>query len=569
MLSWGRGRRRRCRGRSARCDEVREVRPDAIPGQEVSNDGIRPPGVAARSGPPGLRRVGHHDRVGGPRRVAGELEAPGRGPAGLHPHGAEHGVRDDPLRAGPRRHARAGSGVGSSPRRVVGSSPTASWRRRSRCCGSTEYTTGGDLGVDRWILEVPGESLGLAPIGRMALLTAVGFVLAGITLALADLGRRRQVAADLASLLALALASLGGRLRPRLPLRRPFLYGGRTIPMALNTAFGFVMLGVGLVAAAGPRSVLLRPLCGPSVRGPAAAPVPAVRRRRRRVDLVGDPLGRDRRRGTVAAMVTAVGDGRRPPGRRGPAARGSPGGSASGSSTPRRPCGGPTTSWRSASPSGPASSRWPSRSSRRGTPSCSSPPRTSNAPPRRSATAHQELQAAYHELQLAESQLVQSEKLSGARPDGRRRGPRDQQPAGLRQQQRRRPPARRRRRLATCSASTSRPRGPSTVHQRELHGPHPRAGRAGRPGLRPRQPRRHDDPLARRPEADPADRQGPPRLRPARRGRAQGGRPQRRDRVDRQDHPQPGQIARRDPGDSTSRRSPRSPATRPRSTRSS
>ena len=36
--------------------------------------------------------------------------------------------------------------------------------------------------------------------------------------------------------------------------------------MALNTAFSFVVLGVGLAAAAGSRSLLLRPLCGPSVR---------------------------------------------------------------------------------------------------------------------------------------------------------------------------------------------------------------------------------------------------------------------------------------------------------------
>ena len=42
------------------------------------------------------------------------------------------------------------------------------------------------------------------------------------------------------------------------------------------------------------------------------------------------------------------------------------------------------------------------------------------------------------------------------------------------------------------------------------------------------------DRTARGPEADPADRQGPPRLRPARRGRPQRGRPQRGHRVDRQ-----------------------------------
>ncbi len=128
-----------------------------------------------------------------------------------------------------------------------------------------EYATGKDLCLDRLVLRVPGELLGLAPVGRMALLTAVGFVLAFVTLVLADRGERRR-AADLASLLALALASLGGVFVLGYLYDVPFDYGGPTIPMALNTAFGFVVLGFGLVAAAGPRSVLLRPLCGPSVR---------------------------------------------------------------------------------------------------------------------------------------------------------------------------------------------------------------------------------------------------------------------------------------------------------------
>ena len=130
----------------------------------------------------------------------------------------------------------------------------------------TEYATGIDLDLDQRVLRVPGEWLGLAPVGRMALLTAIGFELACVTLVLADLGERRQAAADFASLLALALTSLGGVFVLGYLYDVPFLYGGRTIPMALNTAFGFVVLGVGLAAAAGPRGLLLRPLSGPSVR---------------------------------------------------------------------------------------------------------------------------------------------------------------------------------------------------------------------------------------------------------------------------------------------------------------
>ncbi len=129
-----------------------------------------------------------------------------------------------------------------------------------------EYATGIDLGVDRWVLRVPGESLGLAPVGRMALLTAIGFVLAGVTLGLAALAARRHAAAHAASVLGLALASMGGVSVLGYLYDAPFLYGGRTIPMALNTAFGFVAVGLGLIAAAGSRSVLLGPLSGGTVR---------------------------------------------------------------------------------------------------------------------------------------------------------------------------------------------------------------------------------------------------------------------------------------------------------------
>ena len=58
-----------------------------------------------------------------------------------------------------------------------------------------------------------------------------------------------------------------------------------------------------------------------------------------------------------------------------------------------------------------------------------------------------------------------------------------------------------------------------------------------RPALRAGQHRRGDRPLGRGSEANPADRQGPARLRPARRGGPEGGRPQRGDRLDGQHHP--------------------------------
>jgi len=46
--------------------------------------------------------------------------------------------------------------------------------------------------------------------------------------------------------------------------RAPLLYGGQTIPMAVTTAIGFIFLGVGLVAAAGPYRMPVRLLVGHS-----------------------------------------------------------------------------------------------------------------------------------------------------------------------------------------------------------------------------------------------------------------------------------------------------------------
>ena len=153
------------------------------------------------------------------------------------------------MRPGPR-HVPGRSGDRSRPRRRVALLLAAA-AAAIALLRLTEYATGSDLEIDQLVVQVPGELLGLAPVGRMALLTAVAFMLAFVTLLLADLGERRQAAADLASLLALALASLGGVFVLGYLYDVPLFYGGRTIPMALNTAFSFVVLGVGLAAAAG------------------------------------------------------------------------------------------------------------------------------------------------------------------------------------------------------------------------------------------------------------------------------------------------------------------------------
>ncbi len=132
----------------------------------------------------------------------------------------------------------------------------------------SEYATGVDLAVDRWFFRLPAAEFGLAPVGKMAFATAAAFVAAAAALGSLAWPDRWRSAGDFAggtALLAGATGlvfSLGYLFSPNAPL----LYGTQSIPMALNTALGFVALGVGLVATAGPGAFPLRRLSGPSTR---------------------------------------------------------------------------------------------------------------------------------------------------------------------------------------------------------------------------------------------------------------------------------------------------------------
>jgi len=121
-------------------------------------------------------------------------------------------------------------------------------------------------GIERFLLKAPGHFEGVLT-GRMSPITALGFLLSGGALLLRLLApahsQRGQVqAAALASLVVLMmLVVLAGYL-----YGTPLLYGATIIPVALPTAIAFLLLGVGLLADAGPRAFPLRPFVGPSSR---------------------------------------------------------------------------------------------------------------------------------------------------------------------------------------------------------------------------------------------------------------------------------------------------------------
>ncbi len=130
----------------------------------------------------------------------------------------------------------------------------------------SEYATGIDLGVDHVMMNVHGESFGLTPVGKMALPTAIGFLIAGLSLLLQTRKPNHGWRDDLIGAMALFVA-LGGLVFTLGYLHNaPLMSGGESIPMALNTALGFGLLGLGMVAAAGPTAFPLRLLAGPSTR---------------------------------------------------------------------------------------------------------------------------------------------------------------------------------------------------------------------------------------------------------------------------------------------------------------
>ena len=132
-----------------------------------------------------------------------------------------------------------------------------------------EYAARTSFALNSWFMRTPAGTFDGVPMGKMALFTAIAFL--GASAALASLARSRLhrkehllswagAAGTIAGAIGLVF-TLGYLFSPNAPL----LYGSQSIPMALNTAIAFVVLGTGLAIAAGPGTFPLRRLCGPSI----------------------------------------------------------------------------------------------------------------------------------------------------------------------------------------------------------------------------------------------------------------------------------------------------------------
>ena len=108
------------------------------------------------------------------------------------------------------------------------------------------------------------EQFGSVVTNRMSPMTGAGMFASGVALSLV-LGTRRPIR-NLSGVLGLLAAMLGLVGTVGYLFGTPLLYGGKVIPMAANTTFALLVLGVGLTAAAGPECWPLRALVGSSVR---------------------------------------------------------------------------------------------------------------------------------------------------------------------------------------------------------------------------------------------------------------------------------------------------------------
>jgi PAS domain S-box-containing protein len=131
----------------------------------------------------------------------------------------------------------------------------------------SETVTGKDLGVDRWVFDAPAEMLGLIPVGKMAFVTALNFLYAGVALLLITFGRWRLVAEALAVVVGfVGMAFLLGYF-----YQAPLLHRGSVVPMAITTAAAFCFLGAGTLMTVAGRDLVARRRAAQQLKLQAAA----------------------------------------------------------------------------------------------------------------------------------------------------------------------------------------------------------------------------------------------------------------------------------------------------------
>jgi serine phosphatase RsbU (regulator of sigma subunit) len=129
------------------------------------------------------------------------------------------------------------------------------------CAKLIEVLGGFNFGIDAWFVPNP-EHFGAVSTGRMAPMTALNFVF--IATGLISLTGKQP--AKYAGPFGALATVIGAVVLVGYWYGTPLLYGGHTIPVALSTACGFFLSGLGIVIAAGAAGWPLRTFLGDSTR---------------------------------------------------------------------------------------------------------------------------------------------------------------------------------------------------------------------------------------------------------------------------------------------------------------
>ena len=116
------------------------------------------------------------------------------------------------------------------------------------------YLTSLGFRIDHWLFRFPAEQLGLARSGKMAFLTAITLLLLGTSLVLFTWPKTRW-AHSAGHGLSVVVTFIGLAFSLGYLYGAPLMYGGRSIPMALNTAICFFICGAGLLIKGSLRNV--------------------------------------------------------------------------------------------------------------------------------------------------------------------------------------------------------------------------------------------------------------------------------------------------------------------------
>ena len=109
-----------------------------------------------------------------------------------------------------------------------------------------QFIAGIDFGIEQ-VLSGTTELLGNIPLGRMAPLTALSFLLEGVAILISLSAQRWRHVATTAALFAAGATAINFIVLVGYAFGAPVLYGGQTVPSSFPSAAAFVAAGIGLL----------------------------------------------------------------------------------------------------------------------------------------------------------------------------------------------------------------------------------------------------------------------------------------------------------------------------------